>query len=125
MTLWPGIILVLNCAKPPDRKDKLLLINASQVFAKGDPKNYIPAGGIERIASTYLAGKEGEKFSRVVDKAEIVKNDYNISPSRYIHTAEAEEYRPIGEIVEELDVLEAEAAETSAALRAVLKKLGV
>ncbi|NLV71146.1 MAG: N-6 DNA methylase [Actinobacteria bacterium] len=120
----PGIILLLNKAKPADRRDKLFLVNASQVFAKGDPKNYIPEDGIDRIVAACLAWMEEEKFSRVVDKAEIVKNDYNISPSRYIHTAEAEEYRPIPEILEELDLLEAEAAETSAALRTVLKQLG-
>ena len=60
-----------------------------------------------------------------MERAEVVKNDYNISPSRYIHTADAEQYRSIGEIVEELDALDAEAEETNAALRAVLKKLGV
>ncbi|MBN2123455.1 MAG: SAM-dependent DNA methyltransferase [Deltaproteobacteria bacterium] len=124
-TTAPGILLFLNRAKPKEQREKLFLVNASQVFAKGDPKNYLPDEGIARIASTFLAWKEADKFSRVVDKAEIVKNDYNISPSRYIHTADAEEYRPISEIVAELDALEAEAAETNAALRAVLKKLGV
>ena len=121
----PGILLFLNKAKPKKQKDKLFLVNASQVFAKGDPKNYIRDDGIERISSAFLKWKEKEKFSRIVEKAEIVKNDYNISPSRYIHTADAETYRPIAEIVAELDVLEAEAEETNAALRTVLKKLGV
>jgi hypothetical protein len=46
-----------------------------------------------------------------------VKNDYNISPSRYIHTSDAETYRPIAEIVEELEGIEAEARETDKALR--------
>ena len=50
--------------------------------------------------------------------------------SRYIHTSDAEEYRPLAEIVAELDVLEAEARETEAretdkALRKILKQLGV
>ncbi len=124
-TSAPGILLFLNKNKRKEQKDKLFLVNASQVFAKGDPKNYIPDDGIQRIAKTFLKWKEEEKFSRIVDKAKIVKNDYNISPSRYIHTADAEEYRPIGEIVQELDVLEAEAEKTNAALRAVLRKLGV
>ena len=124
-TTAPGILLFINRAKPKEQKNKFFLVNASQVFAKGDPKNYIPDDGMERITSTFLAWKEEEKFSQIVDKAEIVKTDYNISPSRYIHTADAEEYRPIAEIVEELDTLEAEAQETNAALRAVLKKLGV
>ena len=124
-TSAPGILLFLNKAKPKKQKDKLFLVNASQVFAKGDPKNYIPKGGIERIASTFLKWTEEEKFSRIVEKAEVVKNDYNISPSRYIHTADAEVYRPLGEIVAELDALEADAEKTNAQLRAVLKKLGV
>lgn len=124
-TSAPGILLFVNRAKPPERKGKLMLVNASEVFAKGDPKNYITDEGIARIVGTYLGWKEEEKFSRIVEKAEIVKNDYNISPSRYIHTADAEEYRPLGEIIEELEVLEAEAAETSAALKSVLRKLGV
>jgi type I restriction enzyme M protein len=124
-TSAPGILLFLNRNKPEGRQGKLFLINASRVFAKGDPKNYLPDDGIERIASVFLDWKEEEKFSRIVDKAEIGKNDYNISPSRYIHTNDAEEYRPIAEIVAELDALETDVAETNAALRAVLDKLGV
>ena len=50
--------------------------------------------------------------------------DY-ISPSRYIHTSDAETYRPIAEIVEELDAIEAEARETDKALRQILKRLGI
>ena len=123
-TTAPGILLFLNKAKPRAQKDKLLLVNASQVFAKGDPKNYIPEDGIERVASTFLGWKEEDKFSRVVDGAEIVKNDYNISPSRYIHTGEAETYRPIAEIAAELDAIEAEARETDGELRKILKQLG-
>jgi type I restriction enzyme M protein len=53
----------------------------------------------------------------------VAKEDYNISPSRYIHVADAETHRPIAEILEELKVLEAETAETNAALRAVLRKV--
>ncbi len=42
-TTAPGIILVLNRAKPKERKEKLFLLNASREFTKGDPKNYIAA----------------------------------------------------------------------------------
>ncbi|MGI5870080.1 MAG: SAM-dependent DNA methyltransferase, partial [Kiritimatiellia bacterium] len=66
-----------------------------------------------------------EKLSRVVDHAELKRNDYNISPSRYIHTGDEATYRPIPEIVAELDAIEAEARETDHALRAILKQLGV
>jgi len=121
----PGIVLFLNKAKPKDRQGKVFLVNASQVFEKGDPKNFIPDEGIQRIADTLIQWKEEEKFSLIVDYAELRKNDFNISPSRYIHTSDAETYRPIAEIVDELKVIEAEARETDRALKEILEKLGV
>ena len=124
-TTAPGIVLFLNKAKPRERKGKVFLVNASQVFEKGDPKNFIPDDGIQRIADTLIGWKEGEKLSRIVEHAELKKNDYNISPSRYIHTSDAETYRPIAEIVEELKVIEAEARETDKALKEILEKIGV
>ena len=122
-TTAPGIILVLNRAKPKERKEKLFLLNASREFTKGDPKNYIAEDAIRRIADTFSAWKEVEKYSRIVSREEVAKNDFNISPSRYIHTGEADEYRPIAEIVEELDTLAGEARETDAVLKGILAKL--
>jgi type I restriction enzyme M protein len=124
-TTAPGIILFLNKAKAKERQGKLFLLNASREFTKGDPKNYIPEDAIRRIADTFVAWKEVEKYSRIVSGEEIAKpgNDYNISPSRYIHTGAAEEYRPIAEIVEELDVLDKEAKTTDAFLKSILAKL--
>jgi type I restriction enzyme M protein len=122
-TTAPGIILVLDKAKPKDRRNKVFLLNATNEFTKGDPKNYLADDAIARIAETFNAWKEVEKYSRIVGHAEIAKNDFNISPSRYIHTGEAEEYRSIAEIVEELKEIGEEAEATDNALKSILKKL--
>ncbi len=103
----------------------ILLVNAGRAFAKGDPKNFIPHVGIDRIADTLIGWKEEEKLSRIVEHAELKKNDYNISPSCYIHTGDAETYRPLSEIVAELDMIEAEARETDKDLREILARIGV
>ena len=58
-------------------------------------------------------------------RSQIAKNHFNISPSRYIHTGAGEEYRPLAEIVEELDALDQEAKSTDASLRGILDKLGI
>lgn len=124
-TTAPGIVVFLHKAKPAERQGRLLLVNASQVYEKGDPKNFIPAAGITRIAEALIHWREEEKFSRVVEMEELAKNDFNISPSRYIHTSDAATYRPIAEIVKELDAIEAEAREADRALREILGRLGV
>lgn len=119
----PGVVIFLNKAKAKPRKDKILLVNANQVYEKGDPKNFIPPAGIDRLTDILINWKKQDKLSRIVDLAELKKNDYNISPSRYIHTGEAEVYRPIAEIVAELDALELEAKKTDAALKKILTKI--
>jgi type I restriction enzyme M protein len=122
-TTAPGVIIVLNKAKPKNERGKLFLLNASREFVKGDPKNYIPGDAVMRIAETFAQWNEVEKYSRIVSCDEIAKNDFNISPSRYIHTGEADEYRPITEIVEELETLDQETAETSVSLKKILQAL--
>ncbi len=124
-TSAPGILLFLNKSKPEDRRDKLLFINASQVVEKGDPKNFIPSAGIERIAAAFRKWQVEEKFAMIVTREQVAKEDYNISPSRYIHVADAETHRPIAEIMEELKSLDAESAKANKALRAVLAKFRV
>lgn len=122
-TSAPGIIIFLNKAK--QYKNQIYLLHAGKEFEKGDPKNYIPQTSIDKIVSYYKACKEEEKFARLVSREEIVKNDYNISPSRYIQITDAETYRPIGEIVEELKAMEEEATAIDNELKTIFEKLGI
>ncbi|WP_453888768.1 N-6 DNA methylase [Thiorhodovibrio frisius] len=41
-TTAPGIVLFLNKAKPEARRGKVFLVNASQIFEKGDPRTLSP-----------------------------------------------------------------------------------
>jgi type I restriction enzyme M protein len=130
-TSAPGIILFLNKAKPAELKDKVILLNANREFEKGDPKNYIPEAAIGRIVDAYkrqtsqvLETCDVYPYVRMVGREEIVKNDYNLSPSRYIHTADGEEYRPIAEIVDDLNVLEKEMSETDKNLKLIFEQFG-
>ena len=123
-TTAPGIVLFLRKAKPKARQGQVLLVNAGQLFEKGKPKNFLAPAHIDRIAEVMLGWDEVEKLSRIVPVEELAKNDYNISPSRYIHTGEAASYRPIPQIVQELEAIEAEAQRTDAELKRILTGLG-
>ena len=54
-----------------------------------------------QITCPAKAWREKEKYSRIVSREEIAKNDFNISPSRYIHTGAGEFYTPgeVGQIM--------------------------
>jgi type I restriction enzyme M protein len=123
-TTAPGIIIFINKNKPAELKNKIFLINASKEFVKGDPKNYVSDDQIENIAKTYKAKKEIDSFSKFIAVSEFAKNDYNISPSRYIQNGDIQEYQPIKEILIELADAEKTVIEADKNLKAVLKELG-
>lgn len=81
-----------------------MLINASLEFEKGRPKNFIPDEKIKKIAKAFYDWKDAERFARIVTTKESAKNDYNISPSRYIETGTAEEYKDIPTLLQSLSV---------------------
>jgi type I restriction enzyme M protein len=124
-TTAPGIILFLNKNKSKAQKNKIFLLNAGREFEKGDPKNYITDEGITRIAETFAEWREEDKFSRIITREEIIKNDYNISPSRYIHISETEDSRPIAEILDDLKTLESEIQDNALVLNSIFVKLGI
>jgi type I restriction enzyme M protein len=123
-TTAAGIIIVINKAKPQSRKRKIILVNASQEFKKGQPKNYIPEDNIRKIANVFNKGENVERFVKVITKEQAAENDYNLSPSRYVDTTERETYRAIPDILNELAALEKNAATMDAELQAVFKKMG-
>ena len=110
-TTAPGIIIFINKNKPAKLKNKVFLINASKEFVKGEPKNYISDDQIQKIAKIYSEKKTVKNLSMIVDKNELAKNDYNISPSRYIHNGVTEEYKPVEDILVELTEVEAKTKE--------------
>ena len=123
-TTAAGIIITFNKAKPKARQGKIVLVNASREFKKGRPKNYIPEEGIRKIADAFIKGEDVEKFVKVITTAEAAENDFNLSPSRHVDVNEGENYRPIPEILEELEMLETRAATVDVDLQTIFTKLG-
>jgi len=138
-TTAPGIILVVNRAKR--RPGEILLVNASQQFAKGRPKNYLTEEHITRIADIYHQWSVGairaiiraNNYSplppiyAIITTEEAARNDYNLSPSRYVSTngAGANSYSPLEEAVVRLQEAEEERAEADRELSQILQKLGL
>ncbi len=122
-TTAPGVIIVINRQKR--HPGEILLINASKLFAKGRPKNYLAEEHIEHIARVYHEWKAEEGISAIITNEEAAQNDYNLSPSRYVAPDEQEEALPLEEAVVRLREAEEERAEADRALQEVLRQLGL
>lgn len=121
-TTAPGNIIVINKAKK--HKGEILLINASKEFAKGRPKNYLTDENIKKILDAYFGWKEIEGFSKILTIEEARKNDYNLSPSRYVSVDEKEEIQTVEDILVELGKVEQERERVNREMKGILTKIG-
>lgn len=123
-TTAAGIIVVLNAAKRAERRDRVLLINASAEFKKGRPKNFIPEVSLERITSAFFHGVDEPGFAQTVTRDELARNDFSLLPSRYVHGDAADTRRDAPSVLAELSIATREARSADTALANLLTRLG-
>jgi len=96
----PGCILIINKNKPKTRENKVLFIHAAEDYEEGKAQNFLRDQDIKKIVTTFedfeRIDKNGEleeyeRYARVVNKDEIVENDYILNITRYVDTSEPEE----------------------------------
>ena len=124
-TSAPGIILLLNRSKPEERKEQILLINLSQHFEKGKPKNILTDDAIEAATEVYQAWKSREKLSNVITLEDAQKTDYNLSPSQFVDVGDKVEHRPVNEILSDLTEARIAREKADKILADVLTQLGL
>jgi len=89
----PACILVLRAkgAKPPERRGKVLFINADAEFTAGRAQNYLLPEHVEKIVSAYHAFADIPCYAAVATHEELLANDVNLNIRRYADNAPAPE----------------------------------
>lgn len=78
----PGLIVVVNTTRSPGAPVRL--VNASQLFEKGQPKNFLTEAHIDRIVEAASSDVDIDDLCRVVPATAIEDLDYDLSPSRHV-----------------------------------------
>ena len=111
----PAAVLILNRGKKAERKRKVLFVEA---------QNYLRDEDVKKIAATVHAFKDAAKYARIVGLDEVEKNDWNLSISRYVETANAAEKMDVATAIARLHELEGKRAQAKVSMNAYLKELG-
>jgi type I restriction enzyme M protein len=81
----PACVLVCSKNKPDELHNKVLFVNADREYAEGKNQNRLRPEDIEKIDFVFTHKRELPKYSRLVDKSEIVDtHDYNLNIRRYV-----------------------------------------
>lgn len=88
----PACVIVLRPPgqRRPDRRNKVLFINADREFHAERAQNVLLPEHIEKIVSTFHAFEDDkvfedvDGFAKVVDREELERNDFNFNIRRYV-----------------------------------------
>jgi type I restriction enzyme M protein len=117
-------ILVFRQRKTRDRKNRVLIIDASREFKTGRAQNELLPEHVEHIYGWYRHYSDTKSVARVVTLEEIAANDWNLNIPRYIEPRNEQEALTVEEAMNRLkeSALKAFTAETK--LVAALKREG-
>ena len=117
----PAAILVFRKRK---HDDKVLFIDASREYADGKNQNYLRPDDIQKIAETFRARQNVEKYAYLASLEEIKANDYNLNIPRYVDTFEEEPEIDMQALLAERAGLKAELERLEGEMEKYLKELG-
>lgn len=90
----PAAIIVLDKENANTRKG-IFMIDASKSFVKDGNKNRLREQDVHKIVDVFNNRLELPKYSKMVNMAEIKKNEYNLNIPRYIDNQEEEDTQDI------------------------------
>jgi type I restriction enzyme M protein len=95
-------ILVFRRRKAKDRRNKVLILDASKEFKTGRSQNELLPEHVERIYGWYRDYKDVEGIARVVTLDDIAANDHNLNIPRYVEPKVDQEVLTVDEAMRRL-----------------------
>ena len=85
----PAAVLILRAkgSKPPERRGRVLFINADRDYREGRAQNHLRPRDEQKITATYRSFADVDGFARVVTVEELADNDFNCNIRRYADNA--------------------------------------
>ena len=104
-------------------ENKILFIDAGKEFKKETNNNILEEKNINAIVDEFRNRTDKEYFSRYVDKAEIIENDYNLSVSTYVEKEDTREVIDIKVLNKEIEETVKKIDELRASIKEIVKEI--
>ena len=118
-------VVVLRRRKPEERRERVLVVNADQLYRRGRNQNTLEPEHADAILGAYQRFADEDGFAHVADLAEIESNGFNLNIPLYVAPKYDGDQPTLAEALAALESAHARAKETRAALEAELAKWGL
>ncbi|MEN3972303.1 class I SAM-dependent DNA methyltransferase [Sphingomicrobium sp. XHP0235] len=123
-TQLAGCVVVLRRKKSAERKNKVMIIDASSLFRKGRAQNFLDKEHSDQILSWYKAFEDVEDRAKVATLDEIKKEGWTLNISRYVLPPIGEDIPRLPETIHAFKTALGEARAAEDRLREVLAEGG-
>jgi type I restriction enzyme M protein len=118
-------LLVCRLKKPKERKGKILFIDAKDELRIERTLAWLEPKHVKKISDAYWNFKDEEGFSRVVDSAEVLKNNGNMSIQLYVKQAINSHQHDTHDLLEIIKEKQSELTNSLDDMYKLLKKFGI
>jgi type I restriction enzyme M protein len=123
-TQLAGCVAILRRNKPSERKNKVIIVDASNLFRKGQAQNFLEKEHSDEIVAWFRAFASVENCARVATLDEIKKEGWTLNISRYVSPPAGQDIPLLSEAVEAFKTAFNDARAAEDHLRNVLTKGG-
>ena len=119
------MILSIISIKPAQKKEKILVIDGSEVFKTGRAQNFLLDEHVDKLYETYNNYEDVEGLAKVATLEEIRENEHNLNIPRYVEPIIEEEKITVEEALADLKKAMEESQKSEEKLLKLLKKAGL
>jgi type I restriction enzyme M protein len=121
----PTAVLILNRAKPPERRRKVLFVHgAEQMIAGTTQQNTLSESNIATLVRAFRAFADEPRLAKVVSREEIAAAGFNCNITNYVDLAEDAAPPDVSSSLRALDVAVDARAQTEKRMRDLLREIG-
>lgn len=117
-------VLILKKKKAKERKNKVLIVDASSLMRKGRAQNYLDPEHADQISAWVKQFEDVQDRARVVALSQIKEEDWTLNISRYVLPPIGEDIPPLDVAIEDFKSAWERAQEAEAKLRTLLNEGG-
>jgi type I restriction enzyme M protein len=118
-------ILIFRQRKKPDRRRKILIVDASKAFKTGRAQNELLPEHVEHIYQWYRKYQDVTGIARVVTLEEIAANDFNLNIPRYVEPKNDQVVLTVDAAMQQLRTSATAAFAAEEKLTSILQKEGL
>ncbi|MAI33242.1 MAG: DNA methyltransferase [Rhodopirellula sp.] len=93
-------VVILNCNKPSDRKDRILFINGVELVTRERAHSHLSEHDLKRLINAYQLPTSNSDIAALVPKESIRENLYNLSVPLYVGTQISDEELDLEHVIE-------------------------